>query len=178
AAEVIGFDEGKKIPGSRAEEGDEKAELALHVSVLLGGNEAGFLVERSHEVEEAATAEFEAVARLDEYLALSLLAGDVFDGVDGHRHGEELANFGFVDVEGHGSSRQGNLAQGMERERRLTELCFVAAAGSRKSGGKPPHSKVQRRPPRNDGPYKDQPKTQAHTPCLGHPPWDFWCSMS
>src|SRR5208337_1018170 len=55
-----GFDEGKKIPGSRAEEGDEKAELALHVSVLLGGNEAGFLVERSHEVEEAATAEFEA----------------------------------------------------------------------------------------------------------------------
>jgi hypothetical protein len=31
-----------------------------------------------------------------------LFAGDVLDGVNGQGHGEELANFGFVDVEGHG----------------------------------------------------------------------------
>jgi hypothetical protein len=30
-----------------------------------------------------------------------LFAGNVFDGFDGHRHGEELTNLGFVDVKGH-----------------------------------------------------------------------------
>ena len=52
---------------------------------------------------EIVRAELEAAAGVNEYLALALFAGDVFDGVNGHGHGEELADFGFVNVEGHGS---------------------------------------------------------------------------
>ena len=94
----------RSSPVVGAEEGDEEAELALHVGVLLGGNEAGFLIERGHVMEEAAVAKLETAARMNEDIAVGLFAGDVFDGVDGHGHGEKLANFGFVDVESHGSS--------------------------------------------------------------------------
>jgi hypothetical protein len=30
-----------------------------------------------------------------------LFSGNVFDGFDGHRHGKELTNLGFANVEGH-----------------------------------------------------------------------------
>ena len=54
-------------------------------------------------MEEAATGgEFEAAPSMEDYAAVSLLAGDLFDGGHGHGHGKKLADFGFIDVEGHG----------------------------------------------------------------------------
>jgi hypothetical protein len=52
-------------------------------------------------MEETATGELKATAWVHDDGASSLFAGDVFDGFDGHRHGEELTNLGFVDVQGH-----------------------------------------------------------------------------
>ncbi len=54
-------------------------------------------------MKEAATSgKFETTARVENHAAVGLLARDFFDGVHCHGHGEKLANFGFVDVEGHG----------------------------------------------------------------------------
>src|SRR6202023_3225284 len=64
----------------------------------------GGVVSRGHVVEEATAGKLEAPARVNDDFAIGLFAGDVFDGVDGHGHGEQGAHFGFADVQRHGVS--------------------------------------------------------------------------
>jgi hypothetical protein len=52
-------------------------------------------------MEEVAAGQFESPSGMNDNNALGLLAGDLFDGSNRHRHGEQLADFGFVDVQGH-----------------------------------------------------------------------------
>ena len=101
ASEIIRFDKREEFTSGSAVKRNEKAESSLHVGVLLHGDETGVGVHGSHVVEEAAAGKFKAAARVDDDGASGLFAGNVFDGFDSHRHGEELTNLGFVDVEGH-----------------------------------------------------------------------------
>jgi hypothetical protein len=52
-------------------------------------------------VEETASGKFKATAWMHDDSASGLFSGNVFDGFDGHRHGKELTDLGFVNVEGH-----------------------------------------------------------------------------
>ena len=102
-AHEVGFDQGEKSAGGNFVKRDEEAKDSFYIGVLLHGDEAGFRVHGGHVVEEATTGgEFEAAARMENYAAVGLLAGDFLDRVHRHGHGEKLADLGFVDVEGHG----------------------------------------------------------------------------
>ncbi len=91
-------DEREQFAGSHAVERDEETKFSLDVRVLLHRQQTRRSIHRSHVVEEAAAGKFEAAPRMDDDGAFGLFARDFFDGGNGHRHGEELADFGFVDV--------------------------------------------------------------------------------
>jgi len=52
-------------------------------------------------VKKSAGGKLEAAARMNDDFVGGLFAGNFFDGLEGHRHGENLLNFGFADVQRH-----------------------------------------------------------------------------
>ena len=52
-------------------------------------------------MEEASAGEFKAAPRVHHHFAGGLLARNLLDRFDGHRHGERGANFSFINVQRH-----------------------------------------------------------------------------
>jgi hypothetical protein len=76
-----------------------------------------------------------------------LFAGNFFDGFEGHRHGEDLLNLGFTDVQHHSAALREYVdsSRVLENSVRLPPACLLSTpivdAGAVKAAAKPPHSK-------------------------------------
>src|SRR5262249_7037780 len=95
---IVRFDE--RYEGSRRHliQRHQKPQLPANVGILLHRHEAFGIVSGRHVVEESTLRQFEPPPWMDDDFAARLLARDLLYSLDGSRHREYLANFGFADM--------------------------------------------------------------------------------
>src|ERR1700730_14361578 len=106
---VVRFDQGQQIALRNFVQRNQESHLAAHVGVLLHREIASGVISCGHVVKESAGRKLEAPPRMNDHLTAGLFAGYVFDGLDGHGHGEKCTYFGFADMQRHSSLSTGQV---------------------------------------------------------------------